>query len=280
MIGLKMQRNIVDKMATVTDPVTKTELLKAFEKLGIEPGQIIEVHSSLGSFHHVIGGARTVVDALMEISGENGTLLMPVHTSDNSEPSDWANPGVAPELYQDMRDAIPPYDPLKSDLWKMGAIVENFRHRNGVVISNHPAVSYAAWGRYAKLLCNRQSFHFPLAEESPSARLYELNGKVLLLGVDFDSATCMHLAEYRTECRPIKLSGAKVATESGEEWRKYLDLDIDSSVFTKIRSSMARKNMIQETMLGGCRMQYFSAANAIDEATAYLERTTVFDLYR
>lgn len=267
-------------MKTISEPITKERLLKEFQKIGISKNQILEVHSSLSAFGYVIGGARTVVDALMEAVGENGTLLMPVHTSDNSEPSAWENPAVPPEMYQTIREAIPPFDANDSSLTDMGEVVENFRHRNGVVISNHPSTSYAAWGRYAKLLCNRQSLHFPLAEESPAARLYELKGNVLLLGVDFDSATCMHLAEYRCDARPIQIRGACMQSTDGPKWKKFLDLDIDSEVFVKVRKSMQRKNMVKQTMLADCRIFYFSASQAIDEATSYLERTQVYELYR
>jgi len=264
----------------VTDPVTRELLVSALYDVGVRPGMIIEVHGSLSSFHYVIGGARTVVDALLESAQKGGTILMPMQTGDNTEPSEWVNPPVQADLYREVRDSIPAWDKNTSDIPNMGAIAENFRHREGVVTSSHPTVSYAAWGRYAKLLCNRQSLHFPLAEESPCARLYELKGYVLLLGTDFDSVTCMHLAEYRNDCRPIKISGASVATDSGTEWKKYLDLQLDSEVFKKIRPIMARKNMIRETELGGCKIQFFSAADAIEEAMHYFEKTVVYELYR
>jgi len=77
---------------------------------------------------------------------------------------------------------MPAYDPVITDVKDMSEITENFRHRDGIVSSAHPSRSFAAWGRYARLMCNRQSMHFPLAEESPAARLYELKGSVLLLG--------------------------------------------------------------------------------------------------
>lgn len=271
---------MADTFRTVTDPVTKEDLVQALKKVGVAPNQILEVHSSLSSFSYVIGGARTVVDALMEVLGTGGTILMPVQASSNSEPSDWRYPAVAPELYREIRDSLPPYNPATSDIYGMGAIVENFVHREGVVISSHPQLSYAAWGRYAKFLCNRQSLHFPLAEESPTARLYELKGNVLLLGVDFSKLTCMHLAEYRCDSRPIQICGSSVETANGTEWRSFLDLELDSDEFDKVRPIMARKNMIQETMLSGCHIQMFSAVDAVDEATKYFEKTCVFDLYR
>lgn len=269
-----------EKKKIVQDPVTKDQLKAALIKLGVKKGQIIEVHTKLSSFNWIIGGAQTVVDALLELEEEGGTILMPVQSNGNSEPSDWCNPPVAPESYGEIRKAIPPFDPKCSDISGVGAVPENFRHREDVVISNHPSCAYAAWGRYARLLCNRQSLHFALAEESPTARLYELKGYVLLIGADFDSATCMHLAEYRTDCRPIKIMGGCINDGTSPVWKKYLDLDIDSSVFPKIGSIMARKNMIHETMLGGSKIQFFSAATAIDEATSYFEKTSVYELYR
>lgn len=271
---------MTDKVKTVTEPVTKKTLTETLKRLGVSGNQIIEVHTSLSAFDWVIGGAQTVVDSLMEVTRSGGTLMMPVQASGNTEPSGWVNPPVAASRYKEIRNAIPPFDALHSDIPGMGAVAENFRHREGVVISSHPSVAYAAWGRYAKLLCNRQSFHFPLAEESPCARLYELKGYVLLIGCDFDKCTCLHLAEYRCDCRPIAINGACVETDNGSEWRKYLDLSIDSSAFMKIKNIMTRKNMIRETTLAGCKIQYFPAAPAIDEATRYLEKSVVYDLYR
>ena len=65
---------------TVTDPVTKESLIDALHGLGVTGNQILEVHSSLSAFGYVVGGARTVVDALMEIAEPGGTILMPSQT--------------------------------------------------------------------------------------------------------------------------------------------------------------------------------------------------------
>lgn len=264
----------------VDEPVTKELLVTSLKKLGLKEGQIVEVHAALSSFDYVIGGARTVVDALMDVLGRNGTILMPVQCRDNSEPSKWQAPAIQPHLYREVRNAIPPYDAQQNDIYGMGEVAENFRHREGVIHTSHPAVSYAAWGRYAKLLCNRQSLHFPLAEESPAARMYELKGYVLLIGCDFDKVTSMHLAEYRTDDRPICINGACMNGENGPEWKTYLDLETDSSAFLKVRSELVKKNVIRELTVGGSRMQFFPITYAVDEATNYFEQNSVFELYR
>ena len=88
---------------TVAQPVTKDMLITALKKLGVSGSQIIEVHSKMSSFDYIVGGARTVVDALMEICGDGGTILMPTQNIDNSEPSDWQYPGIEPYLYKEIR---------------------------------------------------------------------------------------------------------------------------------------------------------------------------------
>ena len=272
--------NCMNNQQTIRQVVTKDSLLGALKDVGARPGMVIEVHSSLSALGYVAGGARTVVDALMELCGDSGTILMPMQTGDNTDPSGWENPPVDPALWQVLRDNTPPYHPENTDIQYMGAIPENFRHRNGVVYSGHPSLSYAAWGKYARLLCNRQSIHFPLAEESPTARLYELRGYVLLIGTGYDKCTCMHLAEYRTDCRPIRVDCAAAAEGEENRWRKYLDLALDNGEFEKIGAIMEKKGMVRKTMLNDCPISFFSAVDAVDEATDYFEKTVVYDLYR
>ena len=55
-------------------PLSREELVKELGHLGVKEGQIIEVHADLSAFDFVIGGARTVVDALLETAGRNGTI--------------------------------------------------------------------------------------------------------------------------------------------------------------------------------------------------------------
>lgn len=57
--------------------ITKEELKSALQKLGIEKGMTLEVHSSLSSFGELEGGAETVIDILKELVTEEGSIFMP-----------------------------------------------------------------------------------------------------------------------------------------------------------------------------------------------------------
>ncbi|MBW9212807.1 MULTISPECIES: aminoglycoside N(3)-acetyltransferase [Terrabacteria group] len=264
----------------LSEVLTKGKLISGLQMLGITGSQILEVHTKMSAFNYVIGGAKTIVDGLFELCQNGGTILMPTQVADNSEPSDWKNPPISPELWKTVRQEIPVFDSESSDTHYMGSVVLNFQHRKGVVSSGHPSDSYAAWGRYAKLLVNGQSMHFPLSEESPAARLYELKGYVLLMGVDFSSCTALHLAEYRADCRPVEIQGAMIETKDEHKWKEYLNLQLDSDDFVRVEQILRKKELLRETTICGCPVMLFSAVAAIDEATRYLENASVFDLYR
>lgn len=57
--------------------LNKQDLINGFCKAGINKWDEIEVHSSLSSFGYVDGGAETVISALKEAVGDNGSIFMP-----------------------------------------------------------------------------------------------------------------------------------------------------------------------------------------------------------
>jgi aminoglycoside 3-N-acetyltransferase len=103
----------------------------------------------------------------------------------------------------------------------VGAIVECFRHAPGVRRSSYPSVSFAAWGRQSHRIVADHSLDDDLGEGSPLARIYDLDGQVLLLGVGHDNNTSLHLAEYRAGFPGWRWEGqgSPVLAETGHERR-------------------------------------------------------------
>ena len=63
-----------DKNKTIESVVTKDSFIQALNYVGLGPNMNVEVHSSLSSFGYVVGGARTIVDALMEVITEGAPV--------------------------------------------------------------------------------------------------------------------------------------------------------------------------------------------------------------
>ena len=249
--------------------LTKKDIIAHLRGMGIRQGMTLMVHSSLSSFGYVIGGARMVVDALMECVGEEGTLCMPLQDRNNTEPSYWENPPLAHELMSEVRNNMPVFHPLESDVEKMGAIVENLRRRKSVEFSAHPNSSFIAWGKYAKQICQHQSWHFPFSDESPLARLYDLDSAILLIGVGYRNCTALHLAEYRSEERDIILQGSSCYENGNRVWKKYLDVDTDTSEFDDIGRIIERHQLVQIEKIGESTCRFFSLRQVVDVGERY-----------
>lgn len=176
-------------------PNTVDSLAAGLDRLGLKPGMTVLVHTSLSSLGWVCGGPAAVVLALEQVLTPRGTLVMPTHSGDLSDPASWAYPPVPEPWWPVIRRAMPVFDPALTPTRGMGAVVEAFRHQKGVVRSNHPVLSFAAWGRHRYRITRRHPWDHPLGPGGPLGRLRALGGSVLLLGVGHERNTALHLAE-------------------------------------------------------------------------------------
>ena len=172
-----------DAVALAARPATVASLADDLRTLGLGAGENVMVHSSLSRLGYVAGGPVAVVMALCDVVGAEGTIVMPAHSGDLSDPSSWSNPPVPEPWWETIRAEVPAYDPALTPTRMMGAVVECFRHLPGARRSDHPTVSVVARGPQADCVVEGHSLAYGLGEGSPLARLYELDAKVLLLGV-------------------------------------------------------------------------------------------------
>ncbi|WP_227355448.1 aminoglycoside N(3)-acetyltransferase [Haladaptatus salinisoli] len=213
------------------EPVTADRIEAGLRALGLAAGDAVLVHSSLSSLGWVCGGAPAVVDALLNVVTDDGTVVMPTHTG-YSDPADWENPPVPDDWLDEIRATMPPYRPEVTPTRGMGAIPECFRSYPGVARSRHPHYSFAARGADAERIVADHEYDFGLGESSPLARLYDLGGSVLLLGAGHDSNTSLHLAEHRGRYETeVVTGGAPVLVDGAREWVTLEAIDYDDSDF-------------------------------------------------
>lgn len=60
--------------------VTLKDIVAALKDIGVQKGQAIMVHTSLSSLGYVCGGAQSVIEALLECVGGEGTIMMPTQS--------------------------------------------------------------------------------------------------------------------------------------------------------------------------------------------------------
>ena len=223
-------------------PATVPSLVVDLAKLGVKTGMTLVVHSSLRSLGNVNGGPVAVILALEEMLGTEGTLVMPTFSADNGEPSNWNNPPVPEEWWEPIRATMPAYDVDMTPTFNMGMVAETFRKQPGVIRSTNPDASFAAWGRHAERIIDDHALCPLFGETSPLARVYGLNGWVLLLGVGHNKNSSLHLAEGRAKIPHGTIHlGAPIMEDGTRYWRSFDDIDWDDSDFTALGADFARE---------------------------------------
>ena len=264
-----------------TKTLATIESLQAgFEALGIEKGMVLLVHSSLSAMGWVCGGAVAVIIALQEVLGETGTLVMPTHSTDLSDPSQWENPPVPESWWQTIRETMPAYDPDLTPTRSMGKIAETFRKQKDVLRSTHPQSSFCARGPQASSIINNHSLAYGFGEGSPLARIYDLHGSVLLLGVEHSSNTSIHLAEYRANfpTKRVVREGAPISQAGSSVWTTFEDIDVDASDFDHIGADFLRSadgKLVQHGKVGIANCQLIPQRAVVDFAVDWLEKNRV-----
>jgi aminoglycoside 3-N-acetyltransferase len=259
-------------------PATIDSLQADFRALGIRSGMVLLVHSSLSAMGWVCGGAVAVIVALQEVLGKTGTLVMPTHSTDLTEPSQWENPPVPESWWPVIRATMPAYQPDLTPTRSMGIIAETFRKQKGVLRSAHPHHSFCAYGHQASHITDNHSLEFGLGEGSPLARIYDLGGFVLLLGVGHNSNTSMHLAEYRATfpTKRIVQEGAPISAAGSRRWTTFENIDLDSSDFEQIGEDFLRSDVEREVhraKVGLAKCQLMPQRAMVDFTVDWLEES-------
>ena len=271
-----------DTIQNVPSPRTRETLAADLRGLGLHSGMVVIVHSSLSSIGWVSGGSVAVVQALLDVITPDGTLIMPAHTGEYSDPSYWQHPPVPEAWWQIIRDTMPAFDPRVTPTRGMGRIAETFRTWPGTLRSSNPQDSFAAWGRYAEFITANHALEDGLGEQSPLARIYDLDGDVLLLGVPYGNNTSFHLGESRVPGGRMILQGAPIMENGQRVWKAFNTLEVNSDCFDVLGVDFEKVHPVKISLVGSATTRLFSQRVAVDFAQRWItqKRNTNHDAHR
>lgn len=230
-------------------PVTRSSIAADLRALGVREGSTVIVHTSLSSLGLVVGGEQTVVEALRDVVGADGTLVMPTQSWQLCDPAYLNDSAIPREWWPAIRDHLPVYDPVVTPTRTMGAVAELFRKLPGTLRSSHPHRSFAANGPNAAKIVARHELESPVGEGSPLAALYKLRADVLLLGVGHEKNTALHLAEHRCDYpgKHLVRNGAALLVAGERRWTSWDELWVADDDFAEVGEAFGDDTGLERT---------------------------------
>lgn len=207
--------------------MTRSELVQGLRSLGVRAGGALMVHTRMSALGWVVGGSQTVVEALLEVLGPDGTLMAYAGWEDDPwHLAEW------PERWQRAYlEELPPFDPALSEAdHEMGRVPERIRTWPGARASSGHVMRMVAVGARAEWLTAGQPWDDPQGIGSPLARLVEAEGRVLMLGAPLETLTILHHAEALAEAPGKRWVLYRVPVREGARvvWRDVHDIDTSS----------------------------------------------------
>ncbi|WP_091100158.1 aminoglycoside N(3)-acetyltransferase [Micromonospora citrea] len=252
-------------------PHTVESLAADLRDLGLSAGDVVLAHASVRSLGFVAGGAHALVAALLEVLGPAGTLVVPTHTPDNTDPAGWNSPPVPEAWWPVIRDHTPGFDPARTPSRYVGILPELVRTWPGALRSDHPQVSFAALGARAGEVVHGHRLDDALGERSPLGAVYRLDGKVLLLGCGHDANTSLHLAEWRQASPPRAEHGASVrGSDGGSHWLTWVDVLTDEDDFERLGADFEATGAVAEGRVGQATARLMAQRAVVDFATDWM----------
>lgn len=228
--------------------VTVERLAEDLRDLSVAEGSVVLAHVSLSRIGRVVGGEQAVIEALLEVLGKSGTLVMPSQSWQLCDPAYLDDPAVPREVWQLVRDHLPAYNPAVTPTRTMGKVAEVFRSIPGAVRSAHPHRSFAAIGPRAAELVAVHDLDSPNGERSPLKAMYDLDAWTLLLGVGHAKSTILHLAEHRSGTLTATVpNGAPLLIDGERRWVEYEEIAVQDDDFEDVGAAFAQETGLQRS---------------------------------
>ncbi|RYE72326.1 MAG: aminoglycoside 3-N-acetyltransferase [Hyphomicrobiales bacterium] len=218
-------------------------------RLGLAPGDAVMVHAAVSKVGRLLDGPDTIIAALCDAVGPQGTVLAY---------ADWE------ARYEDLvddegrvplqwREHVPPFDPQRSRAIRDNGVLPEFlRTTPGARRSGNPGASMVALGAKADWFTDDHPLDYGYGEGSPLAKLVEAGGKVLMLGAPLDTMTLLHHAEHLADIpgKRIRRVEMPLATPTGTQWRMIEEFDTGDPVVAGLDDDYFAE-IVTEFLAGG-----------------------------
>lgn len=229
--------------------ITKNDIIKTLNSMGIGKGTMLYVEWLYNDNEYISGREQTIIDALKECLGKEGTLIMPtfsfecLHPVHNKEIIERDN-------YENIKESMRGYDKklTRSNVYER--ITNQFLKNENVYRSDHPIYSFASWGKKAKEICEEHNYNFALSSTSPLAKMCEENCYALLMGVELINSYSLYLSNYANKMIPIRLYNVGIHDKNKTLWKNILEIEFNNEYNDILKIMEERKTIYKYNFAG------------------------------
>ena len=199
------------------DPVvSKAEILAALSAVGVKKGDMLLVHSSLSACGKIDGGAKTIIDAIIETIGPEGNFFVPTFQRSecylNGINKRWDH------RPSDFRDRA-----SEAIRWVGTLPLEFMRLFPDAPRGVHLSHSWAGWGpRAAEALSRQTEDEPPFSDNSCPMVVKDMGGKILHFGSPVGHTSFVHCFETHFNLPGLGPSYYDVRLEDGTITWKFV----------------------------------------------------------
>lgn len=271
-LSAKQKRVLKSNFNEVRNKLIKTLFRYDGEKLkfrltqiGITATDTLMVHANFGPDSSFQGTPLDLVNALVDVVGEKGNLLM-VSLPFRGAAYDYL--------------ALGKRFNVKKTISMMGLVTEMFRRREGTLRSLHPTHPVLAYGKDAEwLVAEHERCLYPCGPGSPFEKFRQLKGKLLFFDVPFRSITFFHYVEDLLKARlPFPVYNDRLfsvlAVDANGENRVIQTYTFNNDVrrmADNLEAEMARQGKIRHGRVGNSRFRLVTAEDVVACFTAMVE---------
>jgi len=231
------------------------DLIQVMKKMGMKKGSVVFIHSSMTEFYNYTGTAEELIQNIINVIGEEGTLMMPAYPKT-----------------QKFNDEVD-FDVLNSPSGA-GYLSEVFRKMPGVKRSINLQHSVCAYGKLAEYFTNEHHLSSTAWDEhSPYYKMSQMNTLVFAFGLPYFLGTMIHCTEsiLRSKYKYFQLFFTK------KKVCRYKDVDGNIRSYHYFTHDFARrrnkkkiikkyfdKNEFKNTTISNLRIEMVDAKYTLD----------------
>lgn len=225
----KQKKFILSKV--YTKKYSTNELIAKMCKMGMKKGSVVFIHSSMTEFYNFTGTAEELIEKIIEIIGEDGTLMMPAYPKSKLQllTSDENKDRIVFDVNNTPSGA--------------GYLSEVFRKYPGVRRSINLQHSVCAYGKLADYFLSEHHLSLTAWDtKSPYYKMSQIETLVFALGLPYFLGTMIHCTESILRNKYVYFSNFFTEKES----YKYMDQEGNIGIHELLTHDFQRKRSKKE----------------------------------